>query len=91
MLELPPPQQVLNDMKAQAGFYYRRDKYLHFICSDAARVLADLLEKKPIDGPRWGDLHARLLKFEGSRGYPIASNISRARLTMEALRWGEVA
>lgn len=91
MWQLPPPAQVLNDMRAQARFYERRDKYLHAICSDAANMLADMIERKPIDGRRWGGLHGRLLKFEGSRGYPIACNITRVRLTMEALRRGDAA
>lgn len=81
--------QVANDMRAQARFYYGRDANLHTICADAARMIEDLLAKKPVDGRRWGGLHRRLLNFEGTRGYPIAAHITRARLTCEALRRGE--
>ena len=86
------PAQVLNDMRAQARFYERRDKHLHAICSDAASVIGDLLEGKLVDGRRWGGLHGRLLRVEMSRrSQPIGWNIPRARLTLEALRRGEVA
>ena len=86
------PAQVLNDMRAQARFFDRRDKYLAGLFEDAASVLSDLLEKKPVDGRRWGGLHGRLLRAEVQRrSDPVASNITRARLTMEALRRGEAA
>lgn len=85
------PAQVLTDMRGYARFYEKRDKYLCSICEDAAEMLADMLAGKRIDGRRWGPLHRRLLEFEGSRGYPIQFNITRARLTMEALRRSETA
>ena len=83
------PAQVMNDMVAQARFYERRDKRLHDLCVATARMIADLMAGTPVDGRRWGKLHCRLLANEGSRGYPIAANITRARLACEALRRGE--
>jgi hypothetical protein len=88
------PAQVANDMVAQADFWHRRDKDIERCCRDAARLIRDLIAKKPVDGRTLYGLHRRLVDLEQRTGRSHATGISmslcRARMVVGQLSGWEL-
>jgi hypothetical protein len=85
----PSPAQVANDLAAQARFWEKRDRDIHALCADAARVIRAYLADERIDGRTRNGVYGRLLDRETRTGRGLVggeqlqTSLLRGRLTLE--------
>jgi hypothetical protein len=92
----PSPAQVANDLAAQARFWEKRDRDIHKLCADAARVIRSYLAGEKVDGRVRHGLYARLLDHESRAGRgawggeQLQTSLLRGRLAVESLSRGTI-
>lgn len=85
----PSPAQVANDLAAQARFWEKRDRDIHALCTDAARVIRAYLAGERVDGRTRSGVYGRLLDRETRAGRgligseQLQASLTRGRLTLE--------